>query len=209
MMSGRPRAISALEIVAASQVQQICGSQVGDRISPALFVNQQRKSDARLFPENSCIVPVTKSDGGQRRALSQKGLLVLAQLRDVLTAKNSPVVPEKNEDGWLLFPQRTQADFFAISVGKNDVCELLAEGFLHVEPSLGSRHSSVNALGLRRPMVGKIRRQLRDKKFLNQIGDRSSADPDSLVFKYQSRAAIFRRVIKVRNTARSETPEDS
>jgi hypothetical protein len=167
MMPGRPRAIAALEIVAASQVQQIGGAQVGDGIGLALFVDQQRESDARLFAENSCIVPVAKADGGQRRAFIQEGLLVFAQLRDVLAAKNSAVVPEKNEDGRLLFPQRTQTDFFAISVGKKDVCELPAEGFLHVEPSLRSRHSSVNALGLRRPVVGKIRRQLRDKKFLN------------------------------------------
>jgi hypothetical protein len=117
MMSGRPRAISALEIVAAGQVQQICGSQVGDRISPALFVNQQRKSNARFFAENSCIVPVTKSDGGQRRALGQKGLLVFAQLRDVLAAKNSAVVAQKNDNGRLVLPQRSQADFSAIGVG--------------------------------------------------------------------------------------------
>jgi hypothetical protein len=126
MMSGSASAIAAFEIVAASQVQQIGGAQVGDGISLALFVNQQRESDARFFAENSCIVPVAKPDGGQRRALSQEGLLVLAQLRDVLAAKNSAVVAKKNEDGRLVLPQRAQADFFAISVGKNDVCELLA-----------------------------------------------------------------------------------
>ena len=126
MMSGRPRPISALEIVAADQVQQICGSQVGDRISPALFVNQQRKSDARLFPENLRIVSVAKPDGSERSALILEGLLVFAQLRDVLATKNSPVVPEKNEDGRPLLPQRTQAGLSAGGVGKNDICELLA-----------------------------------------------------------------------------------
>jgi hypothetical protein len=38
-------------------------------------------------------VPVAKADGGERRALIQKGLFVFAQLRDVLAAKNSAIVP--------------------------------------------------------------------------------------------------------------------
>jgi hypothetical protein len=105
MMSGRPSAISAFEIVAAGQVQQICGSQVGDRISSALFVNQQRESDARFFAENPCIVPVAEANGGKGSTLIQKGLLMFAQLRDVLAAKNSAIVPEKNEDGRLVLPQ--------------------------------------------------------------------------------------------------------
>ena len=62
MMSGRPRAIAALEVVTASQVQQIGGAQIGYRISPALFIDEQRKRDARFFPENSCIVPVAQPD---------------------------------------------------------------------------------------------------------------------------------------------------
>ena len=139
MMSGRARAISALEIVTAGQVQQICGAQVGDRISPALFVNQQRKADARLFPENLRVVSVAKADGGERSSLVQEGLFVFAQLRDVLAAKNSAIMPEKNEDGRPVLPQQTQAGFSAGGVGKNDVCELLAKCFLHAEPSLTSR----------------------------------------------------------------------
>jgi hypothetical protein len=70
---------------------------------------------------------------------------VFAQLRDVLAAKNSAIVPKKNDDGRLALPQRTQTDFFAIGVRQNDVCELLAKRFLHVESSLTSRQSSVKA----------------------------------------------------------------
>jgi hypothetical protein len=92
-MPGRLRAIAALEIVAASQVQQISGTQVGDGVSLALFVDQQGKRYSGLFAENSCIVSVAKADGGERRARIQKGLLVFAQLRDVLAAKNSAIVP--------------------------------------------------------------------------------------------------------------------
>jgi hypothetical protein len=93
MMPSRLRATAALEIVAAGQVQQISGTQVGDDVSLALFVDQQGKRYSRFFAENPCIVSVAKADGGERRALIQKGLLVFAQLRDVLAAKNSAVVP--------------------------------------------------------------------------------------------------------------------
>ena len=93
MMPGRLRAIAALEIIAASQVQQIGGTQVSDGVSLALFVDQQGKRDSRFFTENARVVAVAKADGGERRALIQKGLFVFAQLRDVLAAKNSAIVP--------------------------------------------------------------------------------------------------------------------
>jgi hypothetical protein len=63
----------------------------------------------------------------------------------VLAAKNSAIVAKENDNGRLALPQRTQTDFLAIGVRENDVCELLAERFLHVESSLTSRQSSVKA----------------------------------------------------------------
>jgi hypothetical protein len=142
-MPARLRAIAALEIVASGQVQQISGTQVGDGVSLALFVDQQGNRYSGFFAENPCIVSVAKADGGKRRALVQKGLLVFAQLRDLLAAKNSAIVPQKNNDGRLVLPQRTETDFPPGDVRKNDICELPAESFLHVELSSTSRHSTV------------------------------------------------------------------
>ena len=124
-------------------MQQIGGAQVGDGISLAMLVNQQRKSDARFFAENPRIVAVAQADGGEGSALIQEGLLVFAQLRDVLAAKNSAIVAKKNDDGRLILPQRAQTDFLAIAIGQNNICEPLAKSFLHVESSLTRRHSSV------------------------------------------------------------------
>jgi hypothetical protein len=70
-------------------------------------------------------------------------LLVFAQLRDVLAAKDSSVMAKKNNNRGLALPQRAQANFPAVGVGENDVCELLAETFFHVNPSLKSGHPSV------------------------------------------------------------------
>jgi len=56
---------------------------------------------------------------------------VFAQLRDVLTAKNSSIVAKKNDDRRLALPQRSQANLLAKSVGKNEVSEPLAESLQH------------------------------------------------------------------------------
>ena len=71
---------------------------------------------------------------------------MFAQLRDVLAAKDSAIVAKKNNNRGLALPQRTEANFPAVRVGENDVRELLAETFLHVNPSLKSRHLSVKDL---------------------------------------------------------------
>jgi len=57
----------------------------------------------------------------------------------VLAAKNSAIVAKKNDDGRPVLPQRTQTDFLAIGVRKNDICEPLAESFLHVESPFPGR----------------------------------------------------------------------
>jgi hypothetical protein len=56
---------------------------------------------------------------------------VLAQLRDVLTAKDSAIVAEEDHDSRIVFPEPTQAGGFVEGVGKNDAGELLTEGFGH------------------------------------------------------------------------------
>lgn len=103
-MAGRPSAVAALEIVAASHVQQIGGAQFGDGVSLTMFIDEQGKRDSGFFAENPGVIAVAKTDGGDGSALIEKGLLVFAQLRDVLAAKNSAVVAEKNNDGGLALP---------------------------------------------------------------------------------------------------------
>ena len=105
MVAGRAGAIAALEIVAAKHVKQIGGAQVGDRIGPPLFVDEQGKLDARFLTENAGIVAVAEADGGEGSAFVGKGLLVFAQLRDVLAAKDSSIVAKKHNGSRLALPQ--------------------------------------------------------------------------------------------------------
>jgi hypothetical protein len=133
LMTGRPRALAAFKIIGTSEVQQVGGGQIGDRVSLALFVDQQRKIDARFFAENAGVVAIAKADGGQGSAFVQEGLLVFAQLRDVLAAKNSSVVPQKNDYDRLALPQRTQPNFLSIRVGEHQIRKPLAQSFAHAK----------------------------------------------------------------------------
>ena len=56
-----------------------------------------------------------------------EGLLVLAQLRDVLAAKDSPVVPQKNQNGGITLPKRAEADLAPIGIRQYDAGQRLAE----------------------------------------------------------------------------------
>jgi hypothetical protein len=55
-----------------------------------------------------------------------EGLLVFAQLRDVLAAEDSAVVAEEDDDGGIRFPERAEADGFAVGVGEDYAGESLA-----------------------------------------------------------------------------------
>ena len=130
-MPGGASAIAALEIVAPKYVKYIGDAQVGEFVSLAPFVDEQGEVDSRLFLENTRVVAVAKADGCEGSTFVEEGFLVFAQLRDVLTAKNSSIVAKKNDDRRLAFPQRSQTNFLAKCVGKSNVCESLAEGFQH------------------------------------------------------------------------------
>jgi hypothetical protein len=56
---------------------------------------------------------------------------MLAQLRDVLAAKHSAVMTQKNDHGWLRLPQRTEAQGTLVGIGKNDCGQLGAKAFCH------------------------------------------------------------------------------
>ena len=106
-MSCGASAITALEIVAAKYVEHIGNAQVGEFVGLALFVDEQGEVDSCFFLENTRIVAVAKTDGCEGSTFVEKGLLVFAQLRDVLTAKNSSIVAKKNDDRRLALPQRS------------------------------------------------------------------------------------------------------
>jgi hypothetical protein len=103
-MAGSTGVLAALKIIATKNVKQVGDPQLGDEVRLAMFVDKQREVDSRFFLENTSITAVAKADGREGSSFVEKRLLLFAQLRDVLPAKNSSIVAKKNEDHRLALP---------------------------------------------------------------------------------------------------------
>jgi hypothetical protein len=125
---------SALEIVAAEEMENVGGFEVGDFVGLAMLVDEQGEVNAGFLLEDAGVVGVAETDGGEGGALFTEGLLVLAQLRDVLAAKDSAVVAKEDEDGGIVLPEGAEPDLLTEGVGENDIGEFLAEAFRHDGP---------------------------------------------------------------------------
>ena len=134
VMAGGAGAFAAFEIVASEEVEDVGGFEIGDFVGLAVLVDEQGEVDFGFLLEETGIVGVAEADGGEGGAFFAEGLLVFAQLRDVLAAEDSAVMAKENQDGGIVFPERAEADLLAESVGEDDGCELLAEGFGHDGP---------------------------------------------------------------------------
>lgn len=88
-----------------------------------LLVNQQRKSDAGLVTKSPRVRQIAQSNGGQPCSLVRKRLLMIAQLRDVLSAENSAVMPKEDDYRGPGFPQRAQWDRVFLAVRQNNLRE--------------------------------------------------------------------------------------
>ena len=124
-------AAAALEIVAAEEMEKIGFAEVGEFVGLAVGVDEEGKVNAGFFLEQKGVAGVAEADGGEGGVLFAEGLLVCAQLRDVLAAEDSAVVAEEDEHGGIRFPKRAETNLFAEGVGKSDAGETLAEGVGH------------------------------------------------------------------------------
>ena len=75
-----------------------CASETRRTIRLSLVVNQEREGDPTFNAESLGVVQVTQPDGGQPHTLFPECLLLIAQLRDVLAAEDSAVVPKEYDD---------------------------------------------------------------------------------------------------------------
>jgi hypothetical protein len=126
------RGVSALardSVIATQEMKQVRTLQFGGAVGSAVRVNQKRKCDASLFAEQPRVAEVAHADRREIRSTRLDFSLMLAQLRDVLAAKYSTVVTQKNDDRWLGLPQRTEAHRALVGIGKNDCGQLGAKAF--------------------------------------------------------------------------------
>jgi hypothetical protein len=105
VVAGGLGTLAAFEIVAAEEMKNVGGFEAGDFVSLAVLVDEQGEVDAGFLLEEAGVVGIAKADGGEGGVFRAEGLLVFAQLRDVLAAEDSAVVAQKNEDGGIRFPE--------------------------------------------------------------------------------------------------------
>ncbi len=103
-------------VVGPRHVQHRALLEADRAVSAPLVVNQQRESDAGFFFEPPRVMRVAEPDRGNPGPGFCDLLLVVAQLRDVLAAEDSPVVAEEDQHGGALLPQRAEPDFVTFGV---------------------------------------------------------------------------------------------
>jgi hypothetical protein len=156
MMAGIMRSLSSFCIIAAQEMQEIGGLQLRCAIGLTLFVYEERESNSSFLAKLPGINGITEPDCSQSCSFVTKGLLVFAQLRDVLTAKNSAVVAQENYDGRPFIPQGSEPRLVVVAVRKRDKREFIAEGSFH-DCSSCAAILSLSSAPLPRSFVGFLR----------------------------------------------------
>jgi hypothetical protein len=70
---------------------------------------------------------ITQSDSGKRGTFLAEASLVFAQLRDMLAAEDSSIMPKEDDYGRSGGPQGAESNFAPIGIGEHDICEFAAE----------------------------------------------------------------------------------
>jgi hypothetical protein len=122
-MTARASAFAGCGVIAAEEVKQIGAAQSGSTICLAFLINEQRKRDAGFFPEEPGVVPIAEADGRDADSSAIQLGLVFAQLRDVLSAEDSAIVPEKGHDRRRFSPDRSKHHLISIGIRQTDACQ--------------------------------------------------------------------------------------
>ena len=102
-------------------MQQAGAAQVRGTVGFSFFIDQQGETDAGLLAEGTRVRQVAQSDGRNAGTPAMDFCFVFAQLRDVLTAEDSPVVAKEGHHGTALAPQRTQLNAISFRVRQRDL----------------------------------------------------------------------------------------
>jgi len=96
---------SCFGIVAAQQMKQVPRFQFRNSIGGPLGIDQQRERDTGFLAKQAGIIQVAQSNRRQPGSGLLKLVFVLAQLRDMLAAEDSAVVPQEDDYGGIRLPQ--------------------------------------------------------------------------------------------------------
>lgn len=135
LMARFPRSFSCCGVVASQQMKNIAGFQLRSFVRQPLLINKQGKRYASLFSEFTGVDRISQCDGGEPRSFFANRFFVCAQLCDVFAAKDSAVVPQKNDNRGLLLPQRTKPDFAPVAIRQHDHRKPVTDRVFHASPS--------------------------------------------------------------------------
>jgi len=93
----------------------------------AFFIDEKRELDARFLAEELGIAGIAKANYGQMRAFFLELGFKFAQLRDVLSAEYSTVMPKKDHHGRSALPQGAEPGWLAVDVWERYSGQLAAE----------------------------------------------------------------------------------
>jgi hypothetical protein len=97
-------AFAGLHIITAQKMKNVGFLEFQCAIGFAIFIHQQRKSDVCLLAEELGVLKVAQPDRCQGGAFLAKSVFIFAQLRDVLSAENSTIMPQEHDDGGTCTP---------------------------------------------------------------------------------------------------------
>lgn len=98
-------AIAGVYVVSTQKMEQGSMPQSDSFISERLVVDQEREVNAVFFAEEPGVAHITQANHGEAGAFLFELFFEFAQLRDVLSAEDSTVVPEENQHRGPAFPQ--------------------------------------------------------------------------------------------------------
>jgi hypothetical protein len=103
-------------VIVPQEVQQRTDSKVDGAIRNSIRIDQEREVDARVFPEQASVLHVAQSNRSNPGALELESFFSFAQLRDMLAAEYSTVVPEKRDYAGCASPQGAQTNLLPVAV---------------------------------------------------------------------------------------------
>jgi hypothetical protein len=124
-------------------MQNVSRSQACSPIRNSIFIDEQRELDACLFPKDTRISEIAQPDCGQLSSCIMEAGLVFAQLRDVLTTKNSSIVPQEDQNRGSSVPKRAKPDLPSTRFRQDDRGQSFGKRKCHVvsliisEPAAG------------------------------------------------------------------------
>jgi hypothetical protein len=127
--SFRPR--TGLRVVRAQKMKKICRLQFRSSVGFAVGIDEQRKSNTGCFSKLAGIVHIAQANSRERGSGLLEFALVLAQLRDVLAAENSTIVPQEHNHSGIALPQGSEPYLAAGGIRQDENCQPAAERFFH------------------------------------------------------------------------------